>query len=174
MSVIRASSESDIRAITEIYAHYVVHGTASFETSPPDMKEIERRRRDVLDRNLPYLVAENDGLVLGYAYAAPYRPRAAYRFTVEDSVYVHREHLGKGTGRLLLTALIEACQRIGCRQMVAVIGGKDSAASIALHRSLGFHDIGVLKSVGFKLGAWQDSTLMQRALGAGDSSLPKE
>jgi L-amino acid N-acyltransferase YncA len=172
MPLIRPSLETDIPAIADIYAHYVLHGSASFEAVPPSVREMAQRRDDVLNRTLPHLVAEIDRNVIGYAYAVPYRTRDAYRFTVEDSVYVHHKHAGKGAGRLLLTALIEACEKTPCRQMIAVIGGGDNIASISLHRALGFRDVGVFKSVGFKLGTWVDTVLMQRELGAGNSTAP--
>lgn len=172
--LIRPSLEIDIPAITDIYAHHVAHGSASFETVPPEAAEMARRRQSVLTHGLPYLVAEINTTVVGYASVVPYRPRAAYRFTVEDSVYVHRNHLGKGVGRSLLATLIEACEKTPCRQMVAVIGGTDNVASIQLHRAFGFRDVGVLKSVGFKFGEWVDTVLMQRELGPGDSRKPDE
>lgn len=172
--LVRPSAEIDVPVITGIYAHYVAHGSASFETVSPDAAEMARRRQDVLRHGLPYLVAEVDATVIGYAYVVPYRSRAAYRFTVEDSVYVHRDHVGKGVGRSLLAALVEACEKTSCRQMVAVIGGKHNTASIRLHQGFGFQQVGVLKSVGFKFGAWVDTVLMQLRLGAGDSRLPDE
>ncbi|HTZ97795.1 MAG TPA: GNAT family N-acetyltransferase [Terriglobales bacterium] len=171
---IRPSHDRDILSIRDIYAYYVLNSTASFETNPPDENEIARRRQDVLNRSLPYLVAEIDSTVVAYAYAVPYRTRAAYRFTVEDSVYVHPNHLGKGIGRLLLAALIDGCEQAWCRQMIAVIGGQDNAASVRLHESLGFRRVGVLQSVGFKLGAWADTLILQRSLGAGDATQPDE
>jgi L-amino acid N-acyltransferase YncA len=171
---IRASSAHDVAAIAEIYAHYVRHSTATFETEPPDVAEMARRRADTNQRNLPYLVAEQDGVVIGYAYAVPYRRRKAYRFTVEDSIYVHPDHTGQGLGAILLPALVEACVKRGARQMIAVIGGNDNAASIRLHEKFGFRHTGVFQSVGFKFGRWLDTVLMQRALGNGDGSLPEE
>jgi phosphinothricin acetyltransferase len=172
--LVRASRDEDVPAIAEIYRYHVVHGSASFEVEPPSAEEMSRRRRSVLERGLPCLVAEADGAVQGFAYAGPYRARAAYRFTVEDSVYVHVARMGQGIGRLLLAELIAACERAGCRQMVAVIGGDESAASIALHQSLGFRRVGTLAKVGFKFGRWLDTVLMQRPLGEGDGSLPRQ
>lgn len=169
---IRAANDDDIAAVTRIYAHYVRHSTATFETEPPNVQEMLRRTTDITQRNLPYLVAERDGAVLGYAYAVPYRPRKAYRFTVEDSIYIHPECLGQGLGRALLPALIEACEQRGARQMIAVIGGSDNAASIRLHERLGFRHAGVLRAVGFKFGRWLDTILMQRSLGGGDTTVP--
>lgn len=170
--VVRASLESDVPAIAAIYAHYVLHGTASFELAPPDEGEMMRRRQDVLERGLPYLVTEIDQSVVAYAYAAPYRTRPGYRFTVEDSIYVHPDFTGRGIGRLLLSALIAGCEKAACRQMVAVIGGLNNVASIRLHSAFGFQHVGILKSVGLKFGAWQDTTFMQRPLGAGDTTMP--
>ncbi len=169
----RPAAESDLPRIAAIYAHHVLTGFASFETDPPDPAEMARRRADVVARGLPYVVADAGGEVLGYAYAAPYRLRPAYRYTVEDSIYVDRSAVGRGVGRLLLERLIAECAARGCRQMVAVIGGSDNHGSIALHKACGFFPAGVLPAVGFKFGRWADSVLMQRALGAGDSTLPE-
>jgi len=170
--MIRDSHEQDVGAIQAIYAHHVLQGVASFEEVPPDMDEIRRRRRDVLDRGLPHLVVEQDRRVLGFAYAAPYRLRTAYRFTLEDSIYLAPDVLGKGHGRALLRRLVELCSQDGFRQMVAVIGDSGNAASIALHASLGFERVGLLTGVGFKFGGWVDSVLMQRPLGPGNRTLP--
>jgi phosphinothricin acetyltransferase len=164
--LVRPSIEADISAITAIYAHAVGHGTASFEVEPPDEAEMARRRQAVLAGGYPYLVAEIDGTLAGYAYAGAYRPRPAYRFTVEDSIYVAPDRQGSGVGRALLVALIEACEALGFRQMVAVIGDSASQGSIRLHESLGFRPVGVLEAIGFKHGRWLDVVLMQRALGA--------
>jgi phosphinothricin acetyltransferase len=161
---VRASRDADVTAITEIYTHHVLHGTGSFEIEPPDAGEIARRRLEVEARGLPYLVAESDSVVVGYAYAGPYRLRVAYRFTVENSVYVHPEHLGIGIGRALLSTLIDGCQKCGCRQMVAVIGDSSNIASIRLHENFGFRHVGVLQAVGFKFDRWLDTVLMQRSL----------
>jgi len=154
--------------LAAVYAPHVVRGTATFELEPPDPAEMERRWRDVTSRGLPYLVAVSGDEVVGYAYAAPYRPRAAYRFTLEDSVYLRDDARGKGIGRALLAALIEASERAGARQMIAVIGDSGNAASIGVHVALGFRHIGVLASVGNKFSRWLDVVLMQRALGPGD------
>lgn len=169
---IRPATDSDIPAITAIYSHHVLHGTASFEIDPPDEHEIARRRAEIERRSLPYLVAELDGAVVGYAYAGAYRPRIAYRFTVENSVYIHPARLGQGLGRLLLKTLIGACEQRGCRQMIAVIGDSANTASIRLHESLGFRHAGVLKSVGFKFGRWLDTVLMQLPLAEADQTRP--
>jgi L-amino acid N-acyltransferase YncA len=170
---VRDAAEADIPAITAIYAHHVRNGLGSFEEEPPSQEEIARRHRDVAARHLPYLVgASPEGLILGYAYAAPYRPRSAYRFSVEDSVYVAPEAGRQGVGRRLLAAVIDRCVEAGYRQMVAVIGDSGNAASIALHERLGFLHIGVLPAVGFKHGRWVDTVVMQRALGDGAAGLP--
>jgi L-amino acid N-acyltransferase YncA len=150
--------------VQAIYSFHVLHGLASFEEEPPSVDELSRRRADVLDRGLPYLVAEMAGVVVGYSYAAPYRPRPAYRFTVENSVYVDHNLRRRGAGYLLLSALIARCVERECRQMIAVIGDSENMASIALHERLGFIRIGTLRAVGFKFGRWVDSVLMQRAL----------
>ena len=163
---IRDSDKSDIARVQRIYAFHVLHGLASFEEQPPAMDELNRRRAEVLGRGLPYVVADMNGEVVGYSYAAPYRSRPAYRFTVENSVYVDHRLTGRGVGNHLLSALIGRCVDAGCRQMVAVIGDSANAASIALHSRHGFRHVGTLHSVGFKFGRWVDSVLMQRALAA--------
>ena len=170
--LVRPSSESDLEAVTAIYAHAVKHGTASFELDPPDRAEMARRRAAILDGGYPYLVAEQDGAILGYAYAGAYRTRPAYRSTVEDSIYVAPSVQGRGVGRLLLTALIEACEARDFRLMVAVIGDEDSKGSIGLHRSLGFEPVGILKGIGYKHGRWLSTVLMQRPLGRGTGEPP--
>jgi L-amino acid N-acyltransferase YncA len=161
---IREAKEADIAAITGIYAHHVLHGTASFETVPPDNDEMERRRSDVVGRGLPYLVADAGGRVIGYAYAALYRTRVAYRFTLEDSVYIHKDYIGRGVGEALLRRLIEASRDWGCRQMVAVIGDSENVGSIRVHEKLGFRHSGVLRDVGFKFDRWLDTVMMQLSL----------
>jgi phosphinothricin acetyltransferase len=170
---IRGSELRDIPAVTRIYRREVIGGSASFEIEPPDEAEMARRREAIVAAGCPYLVAEADGIVLGYAYAGPYRPRRAYRFTVENSVYVDAVARGRGVGRRLLAALVEAATAAGFRQMVAVIGDKENRASIALHTALGFVPAGVLRSVGWKHGHWLDSVLMQRPLGPGDAAPPE-
>lgn len=169
---LRPAEEADMARIQEIYAHAVLNGLASFEIEPPAVAEMDRRRRDVMGAGLPYLVAEVDGRIGGYAYAGPFRPRAAYRNTVEDSVYIAPEFLNRGLGRKLLGALIEDCTSLGYRQMVAVIGDSGNPASITLHARLGFTQSGILRSTGYKLGRWVDTVLMQRALGDGDTAPP--
>lgn len=170
--IVRAAEERDLAAIVAIYAHHVLHGFGSFEEVPPDAGEMARRRGDVVAKGFPYLVAELDGRVVGYAYASAYRPRIAYRFSVEDSIYVAPDAPRRGIGRALLENLIARCSGLGYRQMVAVIGDTQNTGSIALHAALGFRVVGTLPSIGFKHGRWVDSVFMQRPLGPGDSSLP--
>lgn len=169
---IRDAADADLVEIHAIYAHHVVHGLASFEETPPDVAEIRARREQVLRLRLPYLVAVRDGEVVGYAYAAPYRTRSAYRYSLENSVYVRDGCGGQGIGEGLLRTLLERCAEGPWRQVIAVIGDSANTASIALHRKLGFRQVGTLSSVGFKFGRWVDSVLMQRALGRGDETLP--
>jgi phosphinothricin acetyltransferase len=171
---IRESADADAAPIAAIYGHHVLHGVASFEEIPPDAAEIARRRRDVLALGLPYLVAEEAGQVAGFAYASLYRTRSAYRFTVEDSIYIDEARVGRGIGRALLGALVSRCTRQGYRQMVAVIGGSDQWPSIGLHRAMGFSLIGTLPAVGAKFGRWIDVVLMQRALGPGATAPPNK
>jgi len=169
---LRPAAERDVARIADIYAHHVLSGLASFEVAPPDAAEMARRRVDLLADGLPYLVAELEGAVVGYAYAALYRTREAYRYTVEDSIYVDHSAVGRGAGRRLLERLIAECTALGLRQMVAVIGDSGNRPSIALHQACGFRQVGLLPSVGFKFGRWVDSVLMQRALGQGDETPP--
>jgi phosphinothricin acetyltransferase len=169
---VRASTEADVARCAEIYGHHVLHGTASFEVDPPDLAEMRKRRAAVLDLGLPYIVAEKQGRLLGYAYAGLYRPRPAYRFTVENSIYIDKDAVGQGVGKALLDPLIDLCTRDGRRQMIAVIGDSAHVASIKLHASCGFEMVGTLKSVGFKFGRWLDSVLMERPLGPGDTTPP--
>jgi phosphinothricin acetyltransferase len=169
---VRAAAPPDLAAITEIYAHHVRHGLASFEEEPPVLEEVRRRHADVLSLGLPWLVAEDAGEVIGYGYCSRYRARPAYRHTLEDSVYIRDGRQGRGAGRALLGDLIRRCEALDYRQMIAVIGDSGNAGSIALHASLGFVRAGVLRSVGYKLGRWVDSVLMQRPLGRGDGAKP--
>jgi phosphinothricin acetyltransferase len=169
---VRSATPADVPAITRIYAHAVKHGTASFELDPPDEAEMARRQRTLLDGGYPYIIAEIDGALAGYAYAGPYRPRPAYRFSVEDSIYVDPDAQRRGVGRVLLEHLIEECERRGFRQMIAVIGDSAQAPSIELHRALGFRMIGAVQNVGYKFGRWLDSVNMQRPLGAGATTKP--
>ncbi len=169
---IRDSRDADVPAIARIYGYHVLHGLASFEEEAPDEAEMARRRADILAKGYPHLVAVANGQVLGYAYASAYRPRPAYRYTVENSIYVDHRARGGGIGSLLLPALIERCVAAGYRQMIAVIGDSGNAASIGLHARFGFRNVGTLRSIGFKHGRWVDSVLMQRELGAGDATPP--
>lgn len=169
---IRDAADADLPALAEIYAHHVLTGVASFEEVPPSVDEMASRRAAVLALGAPYLLAELDGRITGFAYAGTYRGRPAYRYTVEDSVYVAPNAFGRGVGKALLTEVIRRCEAAGFRQMIAVIGGSDNAGSIALHARLGFAPVGTFRSAGFKFGRWVDSVLMQRALGPGDTSLP--
>jgi L-amino acid N-acyltransferase YncA len=171
--LIRPSRDADIAAITAIYGYHVLHGLASFEEVPPASEELVRRRREILDRGLPYLVAERDGRVVGYCYAGPFRTRSAYRYSLEDSIYIDAAETGRGIGRVLLTQLLELSTGLGYRQMIAVIGGSETLPSINLHKALGFTHIGVISGIGFKFGRWVDSVLMQRPLGPGLTTLPE-
>jgi len=171
---VRDATEADLLAIQAIYAHHVLHGVASFEETPPSIDDLRGRLASVLSHGVPYMVAEIDGAIAGYCYATPYRPRAAYRNTIEDSIYIDDAFRGRGIGRVLLKALIERCETGPWRQMVAVIADGGSGGSLSLHRSLGFEMAGTLKAVGFKHGRWLDTTLMQRALGVGDKALPED
>jgi phosphinothricin acetyltransferase len=170
--LIRSAEPRDLPAITRIYAHAVLHGTASFELEPPDEAEITRRYVALHDGGFPYVVAEFDGSVAGYAYAGPYRARPAYRFTVEDSIYIDAAMQRRGVGRALLDALLVESEMRGFRQMIAVIGDSATVASIELHRAAGFRMVGAFEAVGFKFGRWLDSVLMQKALGNGAATNP--
>jgi phosphinothricin acetyltransferase len=167
---LRPSTDADLPAIQAIYAQAVLNGTGTFETEAPSIDEMGRRRAEVLGRGLPWLVAERDGVVLGYAYANYFRPRLAYRFCVEDSIYLAPAAQGQGVGRLLLAELMARCEAAGARQMLAVIGDSANAGSVGVHTALGFQHTGVLKSAGWKFGRWLDVVLMQRPLGLGDGA----
>jgi phosphinothricin acetyltransferase len=164
---VRDATDSDLTTVQQIYAFYVLHGLATFEETPPTVKDLATRRRTVLDAGLPYLVATIDQQIVGYAYATHYRPRPAYRYTIENSVYVANGLHSKGIGTALLTHLIQRCENGPWRQMIAVIGDSRNAGSIALHKRLEFREVGTLRAVGFKLGQWVDTVLMQRPLGEG-------
>jgi phosphinothricin acetyltransferase len=170
--IIRPARPGDAEALAAIYGDAVLHGSGTFEEEPPPPVEMARRLAAVRDKGLPYLVADLDGAVAGYAYASPFRPRTGYRYAVEDSVYVAPWAKERGLGRALLTPVIAECERLGLRQMMAVIGGSDNASSIALHRALGFEQRGVMTGVGFKLGRWMDIVLMQKPLNGGAGTLP--
>lgn len=173
--LLRDSTEADLPAIAAIYGHSVLHGTASFELEPPDEAEMARRRASVLAGGYPYIVAADAaGRVLGYAYASAYRPRPAYRFAVENSIYVAPDAGRRGVGRRLLAELVARCEAAGFRLMVAVIGDSGNAASIGLHAGCGFAHAGLLPSIGWKHGRWVDSVFMTRPLGMGAATPPKE
>ena len=169
---LRAAETADLPAIQSIYAHHVLHGLASFEEEPPPVEELGRRHRDVTSRGLPYLVAEYGAEVAGYGYCSPYRARSAYRYVLEDSIYVRHDMTGRGVGKRLLEELIRRCEGLGYRQIIAVIGDSANQASIGVHAACGFLRVGTLRSVGFKFGRWVDSVYMQRPLGAGDAKRP--
>ncbi|MDQ2185744.1 N-acetyltransferase family protein [Alcaligenaceae bacterium A4P071] len=169
---VRDATDADLPAIKAIYAHHVLHGTGSFETEPPSIAEMAQRRANVLGLGLPYLVAESAGEIVGFAYATHYRPRPAYRHTAEDSVYIKPGMTGRGVGSLLLAEVIYRCETGGWRQLIANVGDSGNAGSLALHARHGFRTAGTLQSVGFKFGRWLDTVLMQRDLGAGDTTPP--
>ena len=174
MPLIRPSTEADLPAITRIYAHHVLHGTGTFETTPPTLEEMAGRRADVLGKGLPWLVAEEAGEVIGYAYGNWFKPRPAYRFSVEDSIYLAPEAAGKGLGRALLAELLATLERSGIRKVMAVIGDSANAGSIGVHTALGFQHVGVVKACGWKFGRWLDIVLMEKPLGLADSGPPEE
>jgi L-amino acid N-acyltransferase YncA len=171
---IRPAAEADLAAVTEIYRHAVLYGTATFELIPPDLAEMTRRFKSLMDGGFPYFVAALEAAVIGYAYAGPYRPRPAYRFTVENSVYLAPEIHRHGIGTQLLRRLIAECEARGYRQMIAVVGDSANAGSIGVHLRNGFAMLGTHPNVGFKFGRWLDTVMMQRALGDGATTLPTE
>lgn len=170
--IVRSVSVADATAVADIYADAVLHGLGTFEEEPPDPDELWRRAQAVLALEMPWFVAEAEGRLLGYAYAGPFRPRAAYRYTAEDTVYVAPHAKGRGVGRALLTAVVQACETKGLRRLVAAIGDSGNAASIRLHEACGFQPAGLLPSVGYKHGRWVDVIFMQRTLGEGDAAAP--
>lgn len=170
--IVRAASQADAPAVAAIYGHHVLHGLGTFEEVPPSDAEIAARIVGVLGHGLPYLVAEDGRRVLGFAYAAPFRPRSAYRYTAEDSVYIHPDHLGQGVGKALVAEVIRVCEAMGLRQLVAVIGDSANAGSIGLHRSLGFVEAGVGRALGYKHGRWVDIVWMRKPLNGGDADTP--
>ena len=172
MITIRPSTEDDLAAITRIYGHHVLNGTGTFETTPPSQHDMQARRSDVLSKNLPWLVAEENGQVLGFAYGNWFKPRPAYRFSVEDSIYLAPEAAGKGLGKVLLSQLLTTLEERGIRKVMAVIGDSANAGSIGVHRSLGFAQVGVVAACGWKFGRWLDIVLMEKALGDGASTPP--
>jgi phosphinothricin acetyltransferase len=170
--IIREAVEADAASLAAIYGHHVLHGLGTFEEEPPPPEEIAGRMAAVRNLRLPYLLAEEAGRAVGFAYAAPFRPRAAYRFTAEDSVYVAPGAMGRGVGKALVGEVIAICEAMGLRQMIAVIGDSANAGSIGLHRSLGFEPAGVCRAVGYKFDRWVDTVWMQRRLNAGEGSKP--
>jgi phosphinothricin acetyltransferase len=173
MPLIRPSTDADLDAITRIYGHHVLHGTGTFETVPPRRADMSARRVDVLAKGLPWLVAEDGGQVLGFAYGNWFKPRPAFRFSVEDSIYLAPEAAGKGIGRALLAELLAAFERAGVRKVMAVIGDSANAGSIGVHRALGFEHAGTIQSCGWKFGRWLDIVLMQKPLGSADTTPPE-
>lgn len=172
MTIIRQSQDADLAAITSIYAHHVTHGTGTFELEPPPLAEMTNRRAEVLSRGLPYLVLEQASLVIGFAYCNWFKPRQAYRFAAEDSIYLAPEASGNGMGKALLAELISQAQRCGLRKLIAIIGDSGNQSSIGLHRACGFSSVGTLNSCGWKFGRWLDVVIMERPLGAGDRTSP--
>ncbi|GIL39172.1 GNAT family N-acetyltransferase [Roseiterribacter gracilis] len=171
-ALLRPATQADTQAMCKIYAHAVEHSIGTFEEEPPKLDEMEQRRANLVAQKFPYLVAEIDHVIAGFAYVGPFRPRSAYRFTVEDSVYIHPDWHRRGVGRVLLRRLIDDCTAAGFRQMVAVVGGTDNHASIELHKSCGFDQVGGFQNIGFKFGRWAGIVFLQRALGDGASTLP--
>ncbi|HEY9095526.1 MAG TPA: GNAT family N-acetyltransferase, partial [Hydrogenophaga sp.] len=163
MPTIRPSSDQDLPAITHIYGHHVLHGTGTFETTPPSEGDMAARRADVLGKGLPWLVVEDEGRVLGFAYANWFKPRPAYRFSCEDSIYMAPEAAGKGLGRALLAELMAVLERAGVRKVMAVIGDSNNAGSIGVHKALGFEPAGVIANCGWKFERWLDIVLMQKS-----------
>lgn len=173
MPTIRPAHDEDIATITAIYTHHVLHGTGTFETTPPSAEDMAARRADVLAKGLPYLVLTDADQVVGFAYCNWFKPRPAYRFSAEDSVYLAPNSGGKGWGRLLLAELAAQAERVGVRKLIAVIGDSTNAGSIGVHKSLGFTHVGILRSCGWKFGRWLDVVMMEKALGAADSNSPE-
>lgn len=172
MPIIRPSQLEDIPAISAIYAHHVLHGTGTFEVDPPSQDDMTNRRSEVLSKGLPYLVAVDGGKVLGFAYCNWFKPRPAYRFSAEDSIYMAASAQGRGLGKALLTELAAQAERAGVRKLIAVIGDSANTGSIAVHRTVGFAHVGVLKSCGWKFDQWRDVVMMDKTLGLGDTCAP--
>lgn len=171
--VLRDAAEADIPEICEIYADEVLNGVSSWEEQPPSVDELSSRFNAIIEAGFPYRVVEIEATIAGYSYASAYRPRSAYRYTVENTIYVHKDYRGLGLGRLLLEDLLLACETLGFRQMVAVIGDSNNHISIDFHKHMGFEQVGIINSIGFKFGRWMDSVIMQKSLGAGGSGLPE-
>ena len=174
MPLIRPSSDADLPAITAIYAHHVLHGTGSFETEPPSVADMMARRADVLSKGLPYLVVEQDGKIAGFAYGNWFKPRPAYRYSVEDSIYMAPDLQGKGLGRALLTELMARFEVAGIRKVMAIVGDSANTGSVGIHLALGFTQVGIVDSCGWKFGAWRDIVIMQKTLGLGNTQPPNE
>ena len=172
MPIIRPSTDADIAAITAIYAHHVLNSTGTFETEAPSLQDMTIRRADVLGKGLPYLVAVDDGQVVGFAYGNWFKPRPAYRYSVEDSIYLAPDQHGKGLGRALLAELMARCEAVGIRKMMAIVGDSANAGSVGVHLALGFEQVGKIDACGWKFGAWRDIVIMQKTLGLGDTQAP--
>ncbi|MFM8822045.1 MAG: N-acetyltransferase family protein [Betaproteobacteria bacterium] len=172
MPTIRTSQPSDMPAITAIYKHHVLHGTGTFEIDPPSLEDMTARREDVLSKGLPYLVLESEGKVLGFAYCNWFKPRPAYRFSAEDSIYLAADAAGKGWGRMLLAELCLAAEKVGIRKLIAVIGDSGNAGSIGVHTALGFKHVGIVSGCGWKFERWLDIVMMEKALGLGQTQAP--
>ena len=173
MPLIRPSQPEDLSAITAIYQHHVLHGTGTFEIEPPSLQDMTARREDVLSKGLPYLVIEDQGQVQGFAYCNWFKPRPAYRFSAEDSIYLATNASGMGWGRLLLSELCRKAEAAGIRKLIAIIGDSANAGSIGVHSSVGFHSVGVVKACGWKFNRWLDIVMMEKALGHGDTRSPE-
>jgi phosphinothricin acetyltransferase len=174
MPIIRPSQEADVPAITAIYAHHVLNSTGTFETEAPTAQDMTMRRADVLGKGLPYLVAVDDGKVLGFAYGNWFKPRPAYRYSVEDSIYLAPEQHNKGLGRALLAELMARCEAVGIRKMMAIVGDSGNQGSVGVHLALGFEQVGQIDACGWKFGAWRDIVIMQKTLGLGDTQAPND
>jgi phosphinothricin acetyltransferase len=173
MPIIRSSQPEDLSSITAIYQHHVLHGTGTFEIEPPSLQDMTARREDVLSKGLPYLVIEDQGQVQGFAYCNWFKPRPAYRFSAEDSIYLATNASGMGWGRLLLSELCRKAEAAGIRKLIAIIGDSANAGSIGVHSSVGFHSVGVVKACGWKFNRWLDIVMMEKALGHGDTRSPE-
>ena len=174
MPIIRPSTDADIPAITAIYAHHVLNSTGTFETEAPSVQDMTMRRADVLGKGLPYLVAVDDGQVVGFAYGNWFKPRPAYRYSVEDSIYLAPSQHSKGLGRALLAELMARCEAVGIRKMMAIVGDSANASSVGVHLALGFEQVGKIDACGWKFGAWRDIVIMQKTLGLGDTQAPTD
>ena len=172
MPLIRPSTDADLPAITAIYGHHVLHGTGSFETEPPNLVDMTARRADVLSKGLPYLVVEHDGKIAGFAYGNWFKPRPAYRYSVEDSIYMAPDLQRRGLGRALLAELLAQFEAVGIRKVMAVIGDSANTGSVGIHLAFGFTQVGIVESCGWKLGAWRDIVIMQKTIGLGDTQPP--